>query len=291
MQKNIPFHKLIFFFLISTLCEIMSPSILSSQSVWYGREKKNSVTLEINKPVEPSDSVLRYVIPEMDALSGSVFLSGRYTLKKNKNITFVADFPIAHGYINDTVILNDAETIIGNPYVGAEFDIPNSPLFFELGFRIPLVPHDKALARIAGIISDFDRSEAFLKDVFPVYGAVNFNSVSSNNILFAAKGGINLWFNSDSLNYENSPSVIVDYNVQTGYIDKRIEVMLSAVGRYDVSSGARFPEKRTLLQYGLSVVVPLKSFRPGISFRVPGNDRAGDIVNYVIGLDFKYLFL
>jgi hypothetical protein len=152
------------------------------------------------------------------------------------------------------------------------------------------VPDDNALAQIAGIYSDFDRSEAFMKDVFPIYGAVNFNTVSENKILFSARGGLNVWFNSDTINFESDPSVIVDYNVQTGYIDKQIEVILSAVGRYDVSSGPRYTEKRTLIQYGMSIIVPVNNIRPAISFRVPGNDRTGDIINYVIGLDFQYLF-
>jgi hypothetical protein len=272
-------------------CEFILPTLIYSQTIWYGRETKNNVSVEINKPVTPSESILRFVIPGFDALSGSVFLSGRYSLKKNKNITFIADFPIAHGNIDDTIITNGSETIIGNPYIGTEFDIPSTPIYFQLGLRIPLVPDDNAVAKIAGIYSDFDRSEAFMHDIFPIYGAVNFNTVSENKILFAARGGVNVLFNSDTINFESDPSLIVDYNFQTGYIDKQIEVILSAVGRYDVSSGTLYPEKRSLIQYGLSVIVPVNNIRPAISLRVPGNDRSGDVINYVIGLDFMYLFM
>jgi hypothetical protein len=236
--------------------------------------------------------VLGDIIPGFDTWSGSVFLSGRYSLKKNKNITFVADFPIAHGNIDDSTLTNGSETTIGNPYLGAEFDLPQLPVYFQLGFRIPLVGKDNNVAKLAGIYSDFDRSEAFFHDVFPIYGTVNYRTVSDNKILFAARGGINIWFNNhDTLNFDTDPAVVVDYDVQTGFIDKNINLILSAVGRYNVSSGPRFPKKRNVLMYGLSIIVPYKNIRPAISFRVPGNDTAQSILNYVIGLEFKYVFL
>ena len=112
--------------------------MLSAQTVWYGRERVNSVSLEINKPVNPDMVVLGDVIPGLDTWSGSVFLSGRYSLKKNKNITFVADFPIAHGYIDDSLLTNGSETTIGNPYLGAEFDLPAIACLFSAWFQDPV---------------------------------------------------------------------------------------------------------------------------------------------------------
>lgn len=265
-------------------------SISFSQSVWYCRQKTNSITLEINKPDEPSDSIVGIVIPGVDFWSGSVFLSGRYSLPKNKNITFVADFPVAHGLIPDTIVTNGSETIIGNPYIGAEFDIPQSPIYFQLGLRIPLCPDNNFVAKLAGNISDLDRKEAFFSKVFPVYGAVNYQTVSDNKILFAARGGLNLWFNDDTTAFSSDPEVSTDYTLQTGYIDQRINVILSAVGRYAISSNAAVPTKRNFLEYGLSVVVPIKRFRPAISFRVPGNELTGYLLNYVVGLNLEYSF-
>lgn len=264
-------------------------SISFSQSVWYGRQKTNSITLEINKPDEPSDSIVGIVIPGVDFWSGSVFLSGRYSLPKNKNITLVADFPIAHGMIPDTIVTNGSETIIGNPYIGAEFDIPQSPIYFQLGIRIPLCPDNNFVAKRAGRISDLDRNEAFLSNVFPVYGAVNYQTVSDNKILFAGKGGLNVWFHNDTTAFSD-PEVSTDYTLQTGYIDQRINVILSAVGRYTISSNAAYPDKRNFLEYGLSVAVPIKRFRPAVIFRVPGNERTGYLMNFVVGLNFEYVF-
>lgn len=147
----------------------------------------------------------------------------------------------------------------------------------------------QGLAEFAGIVSDYDRSEEFLSHFFPIYGAVNYRTVSDSKILFSARAGLNLWFNNDTLNIESDPSVRVDYHIQTGYIDKNLNVILSAVGRENVSSNAVVREKFRLMQYGLSIVVPYKKIRPALSFRIPG-DKIDRILNYAVGLNFGYVF-
>lgn len=276
--------------LIFLLCISFTTSNISAQSVWYGREKANSIALEINKPVTPSINAGSQVIPGLDPWSGSFFLSGRYSLPKNKNITFVADIPVSHGYLDDTLNLNGSEWAFGNSYIGAEFDIPKSPLYFQLGLRLPFAPYDQGVAESAGVVSDFDRSEAFLAHILPVYGAVNYETVSDNKILFTARAGLNLWFNNDTLSVQSDPSVWFDYQVQTGYIDKNLNVILSAVGRKNLSSNSVEVDKPNLIQYGLSIVVPYKKIRPGLSFRFPGNNRADNLINFVVGLNFGYVF-
>ena len=272
------------------LFALLSPYITPAQSVWYGREKVNSIALEINKPFTPEVSAGRHVIPGLSPGSGSIFLSGRYSLKKNKNITFVADIPVSHGYIDDTTNLNGSEWAFGNPYIGAEFDIPESPVYFQLGLRLPLAPYDQGLAEFAGSVSDPDRSEAFLAHVFPIYGAVNYETISDNKILFTARAGLNLWFNNDTLRIQSDPSVRFDYAVQTGYMDKNLNVILSAVGRKDLSSNAEVMGKLNIIQYGLSIVVPYKKIRPALSFRFPGNSTTDKVFNFAVGLNFGYVF-
>ncbi|MEO8209600.1 MAG: hypothetical protein ABI840_03480 [bacterium] len=287
INNNIPLKIII---VIVLLCSLFSSSNTYAQSVWYGREKANSIYLELNKPFTPSIMAGRHVIPELSFGSGSIFLSGRYSLKKNKNITFIADIPVSHGYLDDTTNLNGSEWAFGNPYIGAEFDIPEMPVYFQLGLRLPLAPYDQGLAELAGSVSDLDRSEAFLAHVFPVYGAVNYETVSDNKILFTARAGLNLWFNNDTLNNQSDPSVQFDYELQTGYMDKNLNVILSAVGRKDLSSNAVIINKINIIQYGLSIVIPYKKIRPALSFRIPGNSMTDHIINFVVGLNFGYVF-
>jgi hypothetical protein len=278
--------------IISTffLLVLLSPSIIPAQSIWYGREKANSINLEINKPFTPSIPAGSHVIPGLSPGSGSMFLSGRYSLKKNKNITFVADIPVSHGYLDDTLNLNGSEWAFGNPYIGAEFDNPELPVYFELGLRLPLAPYDQGLAEYAGSLSDLQRSEAFRAHIFPIRGAVNYQTVSENKILFKAGAGINLWFNNDTLRVQSDPSVRFDYQLHTGYMDKNLNVIISAVGRKYLSSNERVTDKPNIIQYGLSIVVPYKKIRPALSFRFPGNDLTDHLFNFVVGLNFGYVF-
>ncbi len=273
------------------LCCFFSTSNISAQSVWYGREKANSIAFEINLPFTPSIPAGSHVIPGLDFWSGSYIFSGRYSLPKNRNITFVADIPVSHGYLDDSTNLNGSEWAFGNPYIGAEFDVTQLPVYFEVGLRLPFAPYDQGLAELAGSLSDLDRTEAFIAHIFPVYGAVNYQTISDNKILFAAGAGLNLWFSiDDTLNFQSDPSVRFDYLLQTGYMAKNLNVILSAVGRKFLSSNARFNEKPSVMQYGLSIVVPYKKIRPALSFRLPGNDFTDNLFNYVVGLNFGYVF-
>ena len=43
-------------------------------------------------------------------------------------------------------------TIFGNPYIGAVYYLPESPMFFEMGSRIPVVPDKKGIASLTGNI-------------------------------------------------------------------------------------------------------------------------------------------
>ena len=286
-EKLLPVKIIIAVFFLFELCY---SSNISAQSVWYSREQANSIALELNKPFTPEISAGRHVIPGLSPGSGSIFLSGRFSLKKNKNITFVADIPVSHGYLDDTTNLNGSEWAFGNPYIGAEFDIPESPVYFQLGLRLPFAPYDQGLAEFAGSVSDLDRSEAFLAHVFPIYGAVNYETVSENKILFTARAGLDLWFNNDSLRIQSDPSVRFSYQLQTGYMDKNLNVILSAVGRKDLSSNDEVKDKINIIQYGLSIVVPYKKIRPALSFRFPGNSKTDNVFNFVVGLNFGYVF-
>ena len=107
MEYKLISHLRLFIF-IAVICiyELSITTMLHAQSVWYGREKANSINFEINKPFIPSFNLGSSEVG-LDAWSSSYFLSGRYSLKNNKNITFVADIPFVHGYIDDPIVLTD----------------------------------------------------------------------------------------------------------------------------------------------------------------------------------------
>jgi hypothetical protein len=135
-----------------------------------------------------------------------------------------------------------------------------------------------------------DRGEAFAYKIVPVFAAVNYETVSESNILLRGRTGVNIWFNSNAAGLETQPLLTVDFTLQAGYLHRYVHVIAGISGRYDTDTGPRFPDKETLLQYGLSLTIPLKNWRPGFVIKVPGNAFTGQLINYVIGLNLSYSF-
>jgi hypothetical protein len=274
------------FLLISLM---LFPAMLSAQSRWvdYGQQR-NLLSAEIIKPVRQIDQLPNSTDFQSDFtnLSGAIFLTGKYAV--GNNFVLVADISMVHAGLEGDE--NSPQTIMGNPYIGAEYYLPETPLFFELGMRIPVVPEDKVVASVAGVISDYDRAEAFIPKIIPVYGSMNFEKIFESNILLRAGTGLTLWFNSKEFGSYRDPMVSFEYILQTGYDHPRVNIMLGLVGRADLSSGSKQSEKLDILQFGTTITFPFGNFRPGINFRIPANKRAEEKLDYVFALNLAYVF-
>ncbi len=268
---------------------LLFPVMLSAQSEWVDNGQERSfLSIEIIKPVRSIDSLLGEVQPDFTTFSGSIFLTGRYAV--GKNFVLAADISIASGKFKGEEYKDYGQTIMGNPYIGAEYYLPETPLFFELGMRIPIVQEGKHLAGISGIYSDFDRAEAFLPDIVPVYAAMNYETISKSKILLRVRTGVNLWFTNKEWETHRNPILLVDYTLQTGYMHERVTIVAGLTGRLDASSDPKYDEKSHILQYGATVTVPFGNFRPGVNFRIPGNKYTEGLIDYVIGFNLAYVF-
>jgi hypothetical protein len=262
---------------------------VNAQTQWLDHGPGNSVSLEIYKPFIPRDTFPTsggYVTPGYTASTMAFFLSGRYDI--SKKFTLVADIPFVNGEYDDSIASGYGGFKFGNPYIGAEYHLPNSPVKALFGFRIPLVSEDNVVASVAGVRSDIDRSEAFIREIVPFYAAVNFETVSESKILVKGKVGADLWFNTKVIGIDNQPELSANYALQLGYLQKDVHFIFGLSGRYEMDSGPKYPEKKNLMQYGLLVTFPYKNIRPAFSVKVPGSDALGKIINYVLGLNFTY---
>lgn len=288
-SKNVKAKNLIsvcFAIAITFLCS----AGIKAQSQWLDYDKGNSISLEIYKPVIPTkilDTAYNVLTPEYSAGSLAFFLSGRYVI--SKEFSLVADIPFANGELDDSLLTDKGGFKFGNPYLGAEYNLPETPVMVELGFRIPVASKDNIPATLLGVRSDIDRSEAFLYDIVPVYAAVNYESVSDSRILLKARFGADIWFNTKSVGFDTQPALFAEYTLQTGYLNKYVHFIVGLSGRYDVNSGPKFPQKENFLQYGLLVTFPLKNVHPGFIVKFPGGET-NDFLNYVLGLNCTYGF-
>ena len=274
---------------------LLFPAMLSAQSLWVDHgEEKTYISVEIIKPIAAVDSIYKdfwytELQPEYTALSGAMIITGKYAL--GKNFVLAADLSVAHGeLVGEKYEAIGSQTIFGNPYIGAEYYLPETPLFFEMGFRIPVVPDEKGVASISGIYSDFDRAGAFYPHIVPVYAAMNYEKITKSKILLRARTGVTLWFNSKEVGAYREPTVFLNYALQTGYYDPRVTIIAGLTGSFDANSNPKFPEKAHILEFGTTVTVPFGNFRPGINFRVPGNNITQEFIDYVFGLNLAYVF-
>ena len=274
--------------LVLIVC-LLFTSELSAQSEWVDQgQRGNFFSVEIIKPVIAMDSTSGDACRSLTTFSGSIFLTGRYTV--GKNFVLVADLPIARGELDYGSDVSSSQTQLGNPYLGAEYYLAESPLFFELGLRLPITPDGKTISTITGIYSSLDRIEAFSSDIFPVSAAANYKTISKSKILLRARSGINLWFNSIEIGAHREPAVSVDYTLQTGYAGEALNIIVGLTGRIDASSHTELREKQHLLQYGAAITVPFGRFRPGLNFKIPGNRTTERLTDYVVGLNFGINF-
>ena len=254
--------------------ELFNTTPLSGQSNWLTKSKKTSVTLELIKPNFDGDD-------DLTAATSVLFLSARGPVSENNRI--VVELPIAHvGFDNSD---SSDETLLGNPYFGFEFGLSDSPTFFELGFRLPLAPDDKEFASFIGVLSDFERLEAFASDLLMFSGRVNYQRRNASNIVFRLRGGPSLWvFVSDE---EDDPEdeIWLNYSMQVGYESDSFSVLGGLTGSYWVTQGDDDLIDRTVHQLGVAASLVQGKLRPGVHFRLPLNSGDDAIL---AGLDFVF---
>ena len=254
--------------------ELFNTTPLSAQSNWLTKSKKTSVTLELIKPNFDGDD-------DLTVATSVLFLSARGPVSENNRI--VVEVPIAHvGFDNSD---SSDETLLGNPYFGFEFGLSDSPTFFELGFRLPLAPDDKEFASFIGVLSDFERLEAFASDLLMFSGRVNYQRRNASNIVFRLRGGPSLWvFVSDE---EDDPEdeIWLNYSMQVGYESDSFSVLGGLTGSYWVTQGDDDLIDRTVHQLGVAASLVQGKLRPGVHFRLPLNSGDDAIL---AGLDFVF---
>ena len=177
---------------------------------------------------------------------------------------------------------DDSENTLGNPYFGIELHGNNSPLYGEIGVRLPLAPDtDENEAAIVGLFTELvDRAEAFISDAIPISGAINYRHKNPTGFVLRLRGGSALWIETGE---GDETELFLLYSVQAGYESSKFNFIGGFTGRWWLNEDGDFGE-RTFHQLGLAANVAFGVARPGISFRVPLDEDMTDILDIVYGL-------
>lgn len=246
---------------------------VSAQSIWLNQGQENKViAVEFLKPNFDGEDNTTFA-------TSAIFLSARLPL--SKRLVFVGELPFAHVGFED---FDDSQSAVGNPYVGLEIHNPDTPFFAELGLRAPLASNDvdKVGALGVGLITDFDRAEAYIPDVFTVLGRVNYHRTSASNIVFRLRGGPTLWL--DTGDAIDETEFFLDYSAQVGYEGALISLIGGVTGRLIISEEDLDLGERTVHQLGAAASLNLGTVRPGVHVRFPLDDNLSQAIDFVYGI-------
>lgn len=180
----------------------------------------------------------------------------------------------------------DAQILIGNPLLAVEIRSSNGPVggFGILGVRPPLAEQDKGSAAGYGVLSDFDRFEAFTPNRFSILGGGGwrFNTGSRSRLNIGVTGMI-------VIPTESGPNTegFLKYYSQLWLYFQNVSVNFGLSGVTILTEGLDLGEN-TESQFSLGAQFSLGSFRPGVFVRVPIEEHLSEIVDFVGGVNLTF---
>lgn len=272
------FHPAFQVWILLLFSMTITPASLFTQSIWTERLPGRSMTVEFLQPNFSGSS----------SSSGNfaLFLTGRFPAWERTEL--VIDLPIARGSREGSMYFpEESNTIVGNPYLGVEIRGPDSPSFAEIGFRLPITPEDNYPAASAGTRADFDRREAFIRELFMVAIMGNYRiDPLIDHSFFRIRFGPNFWIGGGGI------EILLDYSLQGGYSVERITFTTGFSGRLFVSADRGNLSERTFHQFGVAGSMNFGRFQPGLFLRIPIDEDLSESIDidYVLGLSVGIAF-
>lgn len=263
------------FVLLALGCVLAGAGTAAAQAPWLGTDRSPRLAAEAFKPRFDAQDHLR-------ASSSALFLSGR--IQAGDAVSVVVEAPVAFGgYKLD----NDGSVQVGNPYVGVELGRSRSPVWVELGGRVPLVGRDPNSAVEVGILSDIDRFSAFLPQTAALSGALDFGMKDRSGLGFRARFGPELLVNTASNNEGDDTETFVNYGAQAFWVQGPLDLRLHVGGLYAATAESGDFGERSMHQLGLAGSYLLGGVRPGISLRLPLDHDLTETLDYVLGITLE----
>jgi hypothetical protein len=252
-------------------------SVHSAPSLWTSRNQRKMLTLEILKPFFEKDVYL------MTDNIMTFFFEGRYPL--SESCYLIGELPTVFGKENDYGYDRKSSSVftIGNPYLGIEIEKPLSPVFMEIGIRVPVDSENEG--RYLGLYSDFvDRMEAFAQDCFQVTFLVNHQYQGASGFGIRLRGGMAADFNTGKKEYgENSRELYLRYGAKAGWHYRKaiLEVGLSSRWYLSKEDYADYPRHHH--QMGFKLGLESGTVQPALFLRLPMDDHFEYLIDTIVG--------
>ena len=213
--------------------------------------------------------------------SATWFLSGRLPL--TSNIRALVDIPYAYSRM-EFGDLEQSNSVIGNPYLGLEY--MTGRMVLGAGLRAPVNSIDsESWADVMGFLADFQRSEAFIDQVVPVYGNVSYEYALGRGASIRGQAGVvGMLYTDDGDAEDGGNDALIDYGVLGTYPMGDARFGLGFYGRWIATADEGDFGENSIHHVALSGDVRTGGVRPGIFVRVPVDKDYGDILKSAIGL-------
>lgn len=244
---------------------VMIPSVSPAQSVWMDRSHPKAISLELMRPFKTG-----FTVP-----SFAIFLTARVPAGERRFL--LAEMPLVHAAFDRT---RDSftSTTVGNPFIGFEFWQANNIRFLEVGFRLPVAKEygSSGLSPVYGLVTDFDRFEAFTTQTLTLSGM--FNRIHRLPVANDSSGvgtvrfrvGPSILIHTDRGAFKDDNEVLLNYSVLWGgkHRWRRLATAFGLTGRMILTEEGT-PAERTIHQFGFSVNFKIGQGRLGAHIRMP----------------------
>jgi hypothetical protein len=215
------------------------------------------------------------------------FLSGEFEV--SPDFYFVLELPYSHFDVKGEYDFK-AENIVGNPYFGLRYEKETTGGIFRGGIRFPVIKakNDQDYAMYYGMLTTFDRFEAFVQELFTISAMGGYKYVSPDGVAIRMMLGPVLFMPKD-----DDKELWGDYSIHFWYQNKALTVGGGMAGRILVASPyadeVDFGE-RLVNRLELAGKVMLGILSPGIHLQIPLDDDQNEEISSSYGLDLTVSF-
>ncbi len=253
----------------------------SAQSLWIPRDGKQALMVEFLRPsLEGIDATF---------FSPAIFLSTR--LAFSSSFAFVGEIPYSRhkstqfgtDFFGNEITIDESSSTIGNIYLGVEGAALSSPLFGELGVRIPLTSGDEDYAQLTGLVSDVARWEAFFEEAVSIQAGLNVREVTSTQVAYRLRLSPTLVIPTEG---GVDSELFAIYAWQIGYEGRVARVGGALSGRVLLTEDFGNLGERSANQFEFHADFGPWRIRPGFELRLPLGDLS-EAVPVVLGVSIS----
>ena len=237
-----------------------------SQTIWTQRSERAMLRLEYLSPSFAN------AFPGFGFTSQIVTLTGRYPI--GTSIVVVLEAPMAWES-QSTPFGSTSQNGLGNMFLGLEIGSIESMVYGEIGAR-PILRQDLGASGIGGYLGDYDRGEAYFKEMTSYQFALNVASPRKDGFVYRVRVGPTFWVPEEG----KKTTTFLDYGGKAGFDDGALSLYTGITGRWMTTTHTG---KAVYHHLGFDLGYRFNTIRPALFVRFPLDKEINDIMNRTIG--------